>query len=446
MSMKKRVVITGMGVVSPNGIGLKNFEAALRAGKSGIRFLPELERLKFACRIGATPEGFDEHWTSLMGKGPAMNSTENPGGNIAYASYAALSAWADAGLAVPGDHDPADWDAGTVFGCGICGMNLIAGTVVPMVDAGNVRRLGSQIVERVMSSGISAHVGGLLGLGNQVTSNSSACSTGTEAVIAAARRIRAGLARRMVAGGAEEPSPYIWAGFDAMRVLARKFNDQPEKGSRPMSATACGFVPGAGAGALVLEDLESALARGCRIYAEITGIMVNCGGQRGGGSMTAPNPEGVVRCIQGALADADTPADAVDLINGHLTATFADPHEVQNWSTALRRGPSDFPVINSTKSMIGHCLGAAGAIETVAAVLQLHKGFVHPSVNCEDIHPDIQSFDGRVPRACREFPELKTLAKACFGFGDVNSCLILKKWTNDHSLHHFNNRIRREKK
>jgi 3-oxoacyl-(acyl-carrier-protein) synthase len=135
-----------------------------------------------------------------------------------------------------------------------------------------------------MGSGVSAYVGGILGLGNQVTSNSSACSTGTEAIIDAVYRIRAGLAKRMVAGGAEGASPYTWGGFDAMRVvLSRKFNDQPERGSRPMSASACGFVPGAGAGCLVLEELETALERGARIYGEITGAMVNCGGQRRGG-------------------------------------------------------------------------------------------------------------------------------------------------------------------
>jgi 3-oxoacyl-(acyl-carrier-protein) synthase len=212
-----------------------------------------------------------------------------------------------------------------------------------------------------------------------------------------------------------------------MRVLARKFNDQPEKGSRPMSGTACGFVPGAGAGALVLEDLETALARGARIYAEITGAMLNCGGQRGGGSMTAPNPEGVVRCIKDAVKDAGIRPDEIDMINGHLTATFADPYEVKNWSDALNRGPDNFPYINSTKSMIGHCLGAAGAIETAAAVLELYKGFIHPSVNCEDVHPLIESFAGRIARTCLEVPELKTIAKASFGFGDVNSCIIIQK-------------------
>jgi len=195
-----------------------------------------------------------------------------------------------------------------------------------------------------------------------------------------------------------------------------------------MSASACGFVPGAGAGALVVEELETALERGSRIYAEILGAVVNCGGQRNGGSMTAPNPEGVQRCIQSALTDACIDSNEIDLINGHLTATFADPHEVENWSKALGRGPGIFPFINSTKSMIGHCLGAAGSIETIASVLEIYKGFAHPSINCDDIHPDIEAYANKIIQKYFDFPELKTVAKASFGFGDVNSCLILRKW------------------
>ncbi|MBA7590168.1 3-oxoacyl-[acyl-carrier-protein] synthase 2 [subsurface metagenome] len=213
-----------------------------------------------------------------------------------------------------------------------------------------------------------------------------------------------------------------------MRVIARKFNDQPGKGSRPMSASANGFVPGAGGAVLVLEELETARSRGARIYAEILGGVVNCGGQRNGGSMTAPNPEGVQRCIRGAVADAGISPDEIDAVNGHLTATFADPSEVGTWSQALGRGPADFPYINSTKSMIGHCLGAAGAIESVAVVLQLQRGFLHPSVNCEDVHPGIEEFAEKIPRKAMEYPGLKVIAKASFGFGDVNSCLIFKKW------------------
>jgi 3-oxoacyl-(acyl-carrier-protein) synthase len=285
-------------------------------------------------------------------------------------------------------------------------------------------------VEQVMSSGISAKVAGLLALGNQVSSNSSACSTGTEAIVEGALRIRHGLATRMLCGGSEGSSHYIWAGFDAMRVLCRAFNDAPERASRPMSASAAGFVPSAGAGVVVLESLDSALQRGARIYAEVVGVAVNCGGHRGGGSMTAPNPEGVRRCIRAALADGDLRPDQVEAINGHLTATSADPNEVRAWAAALKRTPETFPPIVSTKSMIGHALGAAGAIESVASILMLHHGFIHPSLNCEDVHPEIQPYAHAIPHTVREAPNLRVIVKAGFGFGDVNACAVFRKWEN----------------
>ena len=181
---------------------------------------------------------------------------------------------------------------------------------------------------------------------------------------------------------------------------------------------------------LVLEELETALKRGARIYAEVLGGSVTCGGQRNGGSMTAPNPEGVQRCIRDALRVAGIGPDDVDAINGHLTATFADPHEIKNWSEALGKGPADFPLVNSTKSMIGHCLGAAGSIEGVATALQLYKGFLHPSINCEDVHPEIEAFGDKIPQQVMECPDLKIIVKASFGFGDVNSCLVFRKWEN----------------
>jgi 3-oxoacyl-(acyl-carrier-protein) synthase len=423
--VKRRVVITGMGVVAPNGHGLDAFAKALRDGVSGIRHIPELESLKFACQVGGVPQDFEGIRSAYFDHEKLLSLNDN----IGYASVAAVDAWKDAGFAVPeAEDDRVDWETGVIAGSGIGGMDTISRTVVPMVNEGNVRRMGSRIVEQVMTSGTSARIAGLLALGNQVTSNSAACSTGNEAVIEAMGRIRNGQATRMLAGGSEGASPYIWAGFDAMRVICRKFNDRPTEASRPMSASAAGFVPGAGSALLVLEELESALKRGVRIYAEVLGGMVNCGGHRMGGSITAPNPEGVKRCIQGAVADAGIDPDQIDAINGHLTATYADRLEVKNWSAALGRSAERFPFINSTKSMIGHCLGAAGAIECVAVVLQLERGFIHPSLNCEDLHPEIEPFAKSIPQKAVDHPDLKIIAKAGFGFGDVNSCLIFRKW------------------
>ncbi len=423
--MSRRVVVTGMGVVAPNAIGLEDFDAALRAGRSGLRHVPRLAELKFGCTVGGVPTGADEIASAYFE--PDLLMAMN--GSHRYGAIAAVDAWVDAGFERP---DPADdrvyWEAGAVLGTGVGGLDTAGEKLVPLTNAGRVRRLGSTMVEQVMGSGVSARVSGLLALGNQVTSNSSACSTGTEAIVWGATRIRQGLAERMLCGGSEGSSEYSWAGFDAMRVLSRCFNDEPERASRPMSASAAGFVPGAGSGVLHLESLESATGRGARIYAELLGGTVNCGGHRGGGSMTAPNPDGVRRCIRAALADAGLGPDEIDAINAHLTATGADPTEVAAWSTALERTPDKLPPITSTKSMIGHTLGAAGAIESVACIQMLLGGYVHPSINCEDVHPEIEPYAGSIPHTLRPAPELTTIIKASFGFGDVNACVIYRKW------------------
>ena len=242
-------------------------------------------------------------------------------------------------------------------------------------------------------------------------------------------RIKSGQAKRIVAGSTSDSGPYIWGGFDAMRVCTFKHNNSPEQGSRPMSATASGFVPGSGAGAMLIEDLETALARGARIYAEILGGNINSGGQRGLGTMTAPNPIAVQKCIKDAVANAGITAKEIDAINGHLTATSKDSLEIQNWSEALGRKDSDFPFINSLKSMVGHCLSGAGSIESVASVLQLHHGFIFPNINCDDLHPEITAIiaESKIPRKIIE-RDIKIVAKASFGFGDVNGCVIFKKF------------------
>lgn len=421
----RRVVITGLGVIAPNGNGASEFESALRKGRSGIRFQQVMADSKFGSHVAGTPEGVDALAEATFPEDElmAMNMSHR------FASLASVEAWTNAGLKVPErDSDEVDWDTGAILGTGIGGMDTTAEKVVPYTDQKKVRRLGSTAVEQVMASGVSARVSGQLALGNQVTTNSSACSTGTEAIIMGLERIRMGRAERMLCGGAEGASHYIWAGFDAMRVLCRNFNDEPEKASRPMSASAAGFVPGSGAGVVMVESLESAEARGVEIIAEVLGGSVNCGGHRMGGSMTAPNPESVKRCIQGALADAKITGDDVDVINGHLTATGADPKEIGSWSRGLSRSSDNFPKITATKSLIGHALGAAGGIEAVASLLMLKGGFLQPAVNCEDLHPEIEAFAKSIPYGGGEMPDMNIIAKAGFGFGDVNACVIFKKW------------------
>ncbi|WP_027127648.1 beta-ketoacyl-[acyl-carrier-protein] synthase family protein [Gelidibacter mesophilus] len=419
-----RVVITGMGVVAPNGVGLGAFTNAIKSGVSGITFHQNLEDANFSCCIGGIPQVSEEkkleYLTPLQLRG--FNSS-----GILYGCMAGMDAWKDAGFDI-NPESTLDYDSGCVFGTGTSGVEKFREAIYKL-DAGEVKRLGSTVVLQTMASGISAYLGGILGLGNQVTTNSSACTTGTEALLMGYERIKRGQAKRMLVGSCSDDGAYIWGGFDAMRVMTYKHNDAPEEGSRPMSTSASGFVPGSGAGALVLESLESALERGATIYAEVLGGHINSGGQRNGGTLTAPNPEAVQRCILEALKNSGINANAIDTINGHLTATSKDSLEIENWVQALDRRGSDFPYINSLKSMVGHCLAAAGSIESVATVLQLKDQFVFPNLNCEDVHPGILELisDEKIPKQMIK-KEITIAAKASFGFGDVNACIIFKKY------------------
>ncbi|SDK09881.1 3-oxoacyl-(acyl-carrier-protein) synthase [Pedobacter sp. ok626] len=422
--MAKRVVITGMGVVAPNGVGLTAFTEAIKQGISGIKHDPELERLQFSCQIAGKPELSDELIAKYLTDLERRNFNSS---GILYGIIAGMDAWQDANLPISNADEP-DWESGTIFGTGTSGIEKFREAIYKVDDL-QVRKLGSTVVVQTMASGISAYLGGKLGLGNQVSSNSSACTTGAESILMAYERIKSGQAGRMLAGSTSDSGPYIWGGFDAMKVCTFRHNQEPEKGSRPMSESASGFVPGAGAGALVLESLDTALARGAKIYAEILGGNINSGGQRGTGSMTAPNAIAVQRCIQAALQNSGINADAVDAINGHLTATSKDALEVQNWAIALNRTAKDFPYINSLKAMIGHCLSAAGSIECVASVLQLQQGFIFPSINCEDLNPEIAQLVNKNKLTNQIINQnIDILAKASFGFGDVNACIIFKKY------------------
>ncbi|MCK0145712.1 beta-ketoacyl-[acyl-carrier-protein] synthase family protein [Arenibacter sp. F26102] len=422
--MNTRVVVTGLGVCAPNGVGLSNFYDSLRSGGSGITFHQELADLGFGCQIAGKPEISESlkesYFTPLQLKG--LNSS-----GVVYGVMAGTDAWMDAGLG-KANKDKPDWESGIIFGTGILGIDKLRESIY-LIDDNNSRRLGSNSVMQTMASGISAYLGGILGCGNQVTTNSSACATGTEGVIMGLERIRSGKAKRMLVGSCNDSGPYVWGGFDAMRILPSNYNVNPEDASRPMSATATGFVPGSGAGALVLESLGSALDRGAKIYAEVLGGSVNSGGQRGAGSMTAPNSEAVQRCILDALSDAGIEGAAVDVINGHLTATSKDAEEIRNWSEALGCSGKDFPYINSTKGMVGHCLAAAGSVECVASLLQYREGVVFGNRNSEDIHPNILEVvdASRIPQKTIVYRP-KIIAKASFGFGDVNACIIFKEY------------------
>ena len=421
--MSGRVVVTGMGIVAPNGVGVPAFLHAIQNGISGIKFIPLAKELHFNSQVCGVPDFDFSHLKDYLSE---VTFYGLKGSTIGYAIKAAADAWIDSGNTL---YDgKIHWETGCVFGNSIADTEAMK-RIIALVDSRQSRKLGSRMVEQLMNSGSTAYITGLLGLGNRIITNSSACATGSQAVLMGYEYIKHGMAKRMLVGSNEYIDNYIFGAFDAMRILSRKFNDTPERASRPMSATAGGFVPGSGSGALVLEDLEFALARNATIYAEVLGGATNSGAQQGTGSMTSPNAEGVVHCITDALNNANVAPEDIDLISGHLTATIADKLEIENWSEALGRKGENFPMTNSVKSMIGHCLSAAGSIEIVAVILQILHQFVHPNINLEDPNPEITNIaDVRCFPVKRTDKNLNIVAKANFGFGDVNACVIFSKY------------------
>ncbi len=420
-----RVVITGLGVVAPNGVNIASFTSALRQGISGIQFFQHLKDSAMGCCVAGVPMNFDNSILRKYLNPGAFKSLQST--TIKYALAAAIEAWTNAGFEVIGnDIDP---DTGCIFGNGVCDVDHMR-YAIGMFENGDIQKLGVRHIEQLMSSGSSAYIGGLLGLGNQVTANSSACSTGTEAVVMAFEKIQSGNAKRMIAGSCEASSPYIWAVFDAMRVLNRNHNDNPTAASRPMSIDSAGFVPGSGAGALILEELETAIKRNAIIYGEVVSGFVNSGGHRNGGSMTAPSSAGVRTCIETTIHKSGIHPREIDLICGHLTGTTADKLEIANWSMALNRSGKDFPPINTSKSLTGHCISATGSIECVAAILQMDNNFIQPNLNCDIIQPEIlEIIDEECIVRQPTNKVINTVIKANFGFGDVNSCVIFKKYS-----------------
>ncbi len=420
-----KVVITGMGIVSPVGNKLSSFETTLFSGYTGTRHIQELKDYGFSCQVAGIPNISDHSKLDFLNNYGLQKTSLL----LQYAVLAGLDAWENAGFSIPHNHvNPADYDTGCIIGSGIGPVDLISEKLIPYTNPKQKRKLRSTIVEQSMLNAPAAHLSMILGLGNHVGFNSSACATGTEGIIMAAERIQSGKAKRMLAGGTEAYSPHGWIGFDVMRVLNRNMNDNPEKASCPLSENAAGFIPGAGAGILLLESLDSARKRNAPILAEITGTHINSGGLRNGGTMTAPSSEAVFHCIQACLNDAGIQPGDIDYINGHLSSTMADVLEIQNLTKALNRYGKDFPLINSLKAQTGHCIGAGGAIESIAGILQLKSQQVAASVNSKPLHPQISTLidTASVPDKPVKH-QIKHLLKTSFGFGDVNACIIFKQ-------------------
>lgn len=426
-----RVVVTGMGIIAPNGLNLNEFCNALKEGKSGIHFVKEMEEMGFRCNVAGNLPLTSDYIDSKI-PGPHQ---KRMGQTMIVALLAAMECVDNAGFSIEelsadfslSAEKPPKWDIGCIVGAGTNGTEILIKDASQKILSKNIKRLGISIIEKTMTSGVSSKIAGVFGLGNKVTTNSSACCTGAEAILDAYYHIKSGRAKAMICGGAEGGGPYVWAGFDAMRILNSKFNDTPEKAARPFSVSSNTFIPGSGAGLLFLETLESARQRGAKIYAEILGGASNCGGQRLGGTMTAPNSTAVKKCIKDAMKNAKITAKEIDYINGHLTGTKGDPIELINWQEALGRDHTNFPYINGTKALIGHGIGAAGALEMIATILQLKEGFIHSAINSEDLYPELANYRKWIPLE-RVDKKIKTAIKASFGFGDVNCVLIARRW------------------
>lgn len=421
--MNKRAVITGMGVVSPNGTGTKNFLDSLINSVSGIKRIDELTRDGFRCQIGGICDIDEEN---LKNKFPSLNIPIISRSTLLLA-HAAEEAIENAALKIGSDLF-SEINPDIIIGSTIGSADLWGEKIIPFTDKSKHLRLGSYAFEQIINSSPAAMLSGILGTTGRVISNSLACASSTEAIVEAWSRVKNGDKKMIIAGGVEPYSKYYWATMDAMKVTNPNHNETPEKGSRPMSASARGFIPAEASGVLIIEEYKHAVKRKAPIFAEIVSGHVNSGGQKNGGSMTAANYEELKYCLSQAINNAGISPNEINYISGHLTGTKADPTEIKAWKEVLICSKQEFPFINSTKSLIGHSIGACGAVETIASILQMKHNFIHASVNCEDLHPEIENKISKNKIALKRIDNYKInyAAKANFGFGDVNSCIILK--------------------
>lgn len=401
----KRVVITGMGIVSSIGNNKNEVIESLKAGRSGVTHSEQFEEMKLRSQV----------WGDIK-LNPAdlidRKALRFMGDAAAYAYLAMQEAIADAELEESQYSDPR---VGLVVGSG----GASSSNQVQAADtlrAKGVKRVGPYIVPRIMASTTSACLATPFKIKGVNYSISSACATSAHCIGHAAELIQLGKQDMVFAGGAEELDWTLAMGFDAMGALSTKYNDIPQQASRPYDANRDGFVMSAGGGIVVVEELEHALARGAKIYAEIIGY----GASSDGYDMVAPSGEGAVRCMQQALADVE---GEIDYVNTHGTSTpVGDVRELE----ALKEVFGDkMPAIASTKSMTGHALGAAGVHEAIYSTLMLTNNFIAPSINIETLDENAQG----LPIVTEfEEKELNTVMSNSFGFGGTNATLVLKKY------------------
>ena len=411
--MEKRVVVTGLGLVTPLGIGTEETWSALCAGKSGIGEITRFDTSEYATKIAAEVKGFNAE--DYMPKKEAKRTEHF----IAYAVAAARMALEDSQLKINATNGHR---VGVITGCGLGGLSMLEKTAYVVQNKGP-KKASPFFIPLIIGNMAPGQISIQLGAKGPNSSVATACAAGTHAIGNAIDAIQLGRADAMITGGVESVvTPTCIAGFGAMKALSKR-NDDPQKASRPFDKDRDGFVVGEGSGILVLESLEHALERGARIYAEIGGF-----GMSGDGfHMTAPPPdgEGAVRCMQAALDDAGVKGDAIGYINAHGTSTqLNDLYETRAIKTVFGDAAKNIP-ISSTKSMTGHLLGGSGGIETVFTTLVIDRGVMPPTINLEN--PDDECDLDYVPLVARE-AQVEYAMTNSFGFGGTNASLILKRY------------------
>jgi 3-oxoacyl-[acyl-carrier-protein] synthase-1 len=401
----RRIAITGMGILSSIGIGCHEVLASLQEGRSGIEFIPERKVLGFRGALGGR----------IKGLGPPSVPKRNlrqmgPGSYLAV--HAVQQALEDARLVMPQVQSDR---TGIVIG-NIGNMQDIYLQCRMFHD--RTQKLGGTAYQKVMADSVSANLSVLLGTKGYSLTVSAACATGAVAVGQAAQLIGGGFQDICICGGVQEDSWEYFCQFDALQVFSMR-DDEPTKASRPFDRHRDGFVPSAGCGILILEELEAARKRGARIYAELLGYAF----ANDGYDMTAPSGEGSVRCMEQALRAAGVTPEQVDYVNAHATSTpIGDIVEAH----AIAKVFGNRPYVSSTKSMTGHEQGASGSNEIIYTLLMMDHDFVAPNINLEELDTQCKGINLVANQAIPT--KIQTAASNAFGFGGANTCIILKKF------------------
>ena len=411
--MKRRVVITGLGLVTPLGIGVEQTWAALCAGKSGVAEITRFDTSEYQTKIAAEVKDF--HPEDFMPKKDAGRVEPF----IAFALAAARMAIEDSGLVISSANESR---VGTITGCGLGGLRFMEDTVLRVSEQGP-KRVSPFFIPMMIGNMAPGMISILFGAKGPNSSIATACAAGAHAVGNSYRLIQSGAADAMITGGTEAViSPSCIAGFNAMKALSTR-NDAPEKASRPFDRDRDGFVVGEGGGILILEDLDHALARNARIYAEVIGYGMSGDGYH----MTSPAPDGngAVRCMRAAIEDAGLDYQQIDYINAHGTSTeLNDLYESRAIKTVFKEYAHSLAV-SSTKSMTGHLLGGAGGVETVFTALVVDNDLIPPTINYENQSEECDL--DYVPNTARQATVTNAMTNS-FGFGGTNATLILSKY------------------